>query len=286
METIFSYLDYRKYLRDWYEERKARNSFISYRFMGGEVGLDASFLVKVLQGQLHVSQKSVGRLCAFLRLDDKEKEYFELLVSYNRAIKASDSKVYYNSLISLRTPYIKKIDADKYEFFSQWYYIAVYELLRCHPFTGDFRDLGKRLLPAISASEAKTAVSLLERLGFVVKNDSGGYTIKDASVSTGDTWMSMAISEYQKKLIAMGMDSIDALSMDDRDISTVSLSLSKATFKSVHERLKVVRKELLEIARLELNPEIVYQINFQVFPLSCDPATYPDKAHQQNKVSP
>ena len=273
MNTIFTYLNYRQYLRDWYEERKTANSFISYRYIGGKVGLDASFLVKVLQEQVHLSTKSIPRFIEFLKLDGKEKEYFDLLISYNRAKKLSDSRLYYDRLLTMRMPHIKTIDADKYEFFNHWYYIATYELLRCHSFQGDFRDLGKRLRPAISVSEAKAAVALLERIGFIEKNGTGGYTIKDASVSTGDSWISVAIREYQKKVIAMGIDAVDTIPKEQRDISTVTVSLSKNTIDSVRERIQTMRKELLEIARLDQNPDMVYQINFQVFPLSSDPST-------------
>lgn len=270
MDSIYTYLDYRHFLRDWYEDRKTKNSFISYRYIGNKVGLDASFLVKVLQEQTHLSSKSVARFVEFLHLDGKEKEYFELLISYNRAKKASDTKLYFDRLLFLRIPHIKKIDADKYDFFNQWFYTAVYEVLRCYRFNGNYRELAHKLKPSISVTEAKNAVALLERLGFVVQEASGYYSVKDASISTGDRWLSQTINEYQKKMIAMGIEGIDTIPKEDRDISTVSISLSKKTFESICERIQTMRKELLEIASLEQNPEIVYQINFQVFPLSTD----------------
>ena len=50
MISIYDYLDYRKFLSDWFDESKKRNSFVSYRYVSGKVHLDASFLVKVFQG--------------------------------------------------------------------------------------------------------------------------------------------------------------------------------------------------------------------------------------------
>ncbi len=267
---IFAYLDYRKYLSDWYHEKKSTNTFISYRYLGNKVGLDASFLVKLFQEQVHLSQKSNSRFIEFLNLNSKEKEYLEVLISYNRAKKSSEVQIYYQRLISLRMPHIKKIESDQYEFFNHWFYTAIYEVMRCHNFKGDFRELGRKLRPSISAIEAKNAVKLLERLGFVSIEPGGKYQVKDASLSTGESWMSKAISEYQKKLIGMGIEAIENISKEDRDISTVTVSLSRGTFDTVRERIQSMRKELLELASLEKNPSLVYQMNFQIFPLSMD----------------
>ena len=80
--------------------------------------------------------------------------------------------------------------------------------------------------------------------------------------------MSAAIRKYQKETIELGGAAIDGISKEERDISTVTLSLSRATFDAVRERIKTMRHELLEIARNDQELEAVYQINFQVFPLS------------------
>ena len=53
-----------------------------------------------------------------------------------------------------------------------------------------------------------------------------------------------------------------------RDISTTSVSLSEPTFEAIRERIADMRKEVLEIARNDENIIAVYQINFQVFPVT------------------
>jgi uncharacterized protein (TIGR02147 family) len=44
MKSIFEYLDYRDFLKDFYEEKKAQRSFFSYRLFGAKIGLDACYL--------------------------------------------------------------------------------------------------------------------------------------------------------------------------------------------------------------------------------------------------
>jgi len=54
----------------------------------------------------------------------------------------------------------------------------------------------------------------------------------------------------------------------DRDISSLTLCLSRGGLRAFKERIQRVRRELLELSALETDPEQVVQINFQLFPLS------------------
>ncbi len=49
MLSIFDYLDYRIFLKDFYEKKKNENSFYSYRYMGNKVGVDPGNIVKIFQ---------------------------------------------------------------------------------------------------------------------------------------------------------------------------------------------------------------------------------------------
>ena len=54
----------------------------------------------------------------------------------------------------------------------------------------------------------------------------------------------------------------------DRDISSLTLCLSRGGLRAFKERIQRVRRELLELSALESDPEQVVQLNFQLFPLS------------------
>ncbi|HUI93994.1 MAG TPA: TIGR02147 family protein [Chitinivibrionales bacterium] len=268
MKSLFEYLEYREYLKDHYEFNKQRYPFFSYRYIAGKTGLDASFYVKVLQKQLHISDKAVVALAAFLKLNKKETEYFRLLVRFNRVKQQDKSKQYFEKLIELREPRINTLDSAKYEFFNKWYYIAIRELLNCYRFSGDYRELAAKLNPPISVPDAKRAVELLERLSLIKKGSDGVYRLADQFVTTGESWNSIAIENFQKQAIALAGESIARIPKALRETSTVTVSISRKGFEAMKERLKEVRKELLEIARLDENPDGVYHVNFQVFPLT------------------
>jgi len=53
-----------------------------------------------------------------------------------------------------------------------------------------------------------------------------------------------------------------------RNHSTLTLSISQGEYRWIKEELGSLRKKILEMARGALNPDRVYQINVNVFPLS------------------
>jgi uncharacterized protein (TIGR02147 family) len=270
--SIFKYLDYREYLKDHYEASKRRSSFFSYRYISVKTGLDASFYVKVLQKQMHLSLKSLPGIVSFLGLNKKECEYFTLLVRFNRAKQQDETRLYFEKLIELRelSNNTSTLIADKYEYFSKWYYVALRELLNYYSFKGDFKSLGEQLNPPISEAKAKKAIELLERLDLVKKNEKGEFELTEKFITTGESWNSLAIENFQKEMIRMAETSIDRLPKKDRETSTVTISMSRSSFNAMKDRLREFRKELLEMARMEQEPDGVFQMNFQIFPLTGD----------------
>jgi uncharacterized protein (TIGR02147 family) len=271
MKPVFDYLEYRDYLKSHYEYNKERYPFYSYRYIGAKTGLDASFYVKVLQKQIHVSNKAIPALISFLKLNKKEGEYFKLLVRFNKAKQQEEMKLYFEKLIEMREPLTHALDADRYEFFSKWYYIAMRELLNCYRFDGNYKALAMKLDPPISAAQARKAVELLVRLSLIKKREDGSYELTDQFVTTGESWNSIAIENFQKESIRLAGESIVRIPKQNRETSTVTVSASWECFTAMKERLREVRKELLEMAKLDESPQSVFQINFQIFPLTTDP---------------
>ena len=63
--NIYDYSDYRNFLQDFYELEKSLDSSFSYRVFAAAVEMDASLLLKILQGKRHVSTKSIESFVQF-----------------------------------------------------------------------------------------------------------------------------------------------------------------------------------------------------------------------------
>jgi len=270
MIDIFEYLEYQDFLRDHYKNSKNNQRFFSFRYIALKTGLDASFYVKVLNKQKHISESAIPALASFLKLNKRESEYFSALVRFNKAKRPEQERLYFEKLLALRNPVSKTLDKDKYDYFSSWRNVAVWEELKVIAFKGNYSDLAARLVPSISPAQAKSAVRLLEKLNMIVHEKDGTYRVTDEFISSDGVTRAMAVRAFQKELSLLAADAIERIPKEQRDISTLTLSTSAACLEAIRDRLTEVRHELMEMVKKDGAAEEVYQLNFQIFPLTCN----------------
>lgn len=270
MKSVYEYLEYREYLNDYYLFRKKKRDSFSLRFFGDKIQIDASYLSKIMKLERHISTKSLPLLCDYLKLPYEEENYLCHLVAFNKSKKEVEREIFFKKLISLRPRKQRNLERSQYEFYSEWYYSALRSILEFTEFyEGDsYRDLGEQLSPPISAREAKKGIELLKHLELIAQNDEGRYIIADKAISSGDSWRSVAINAYQKKVIELSADSIDNHPKEIRDISTVTMNITESEFVEIKKMIKEFRSSVIEYVNEAAEPDQTYQLNMQLIPLS------------------
>lgn len=263
MKRLFEYFDYQEFLREYYEEKKRKNPYMSYRYLGQHLKLDPGFLLKVLQGKLHLADRSIGIICSFLKFTEPESRYFEMLVKYNKAKTTSDIKLYFEKLTALRETRARPVEESQYAFYQKWYHSAIHALLSIYEFKGNYKELASLLTPSITAMQARESIKLLKKIGLIKFGDDGVYRPTDAFVTTGEKWRSVAIRDFQKETIKLSEQSLDLHEKERRDISTVTVALSAKDLTEIRERIRQFRKSILTLDNDNV-PDTVYQVNIQV----------------------
>jgi len=256
-------------MKDAYDERRKANPNFSYRFIAARVGFASpGFFTNVLKGKKDISLKLAHKFAELFKLGRKEKDYFEALVLFKKAASTSEKKEYLDRMLALRGTRIKKLGAEQYEYFEKWYYTAVREAMALQPFRGDYRALAALINPPITVPEAKKAVDVLERLGLVKPDSDGVYERTDAVVSAGDEISKVLLNAFQIQAMDLAKHALDHLPSRTRNFSTLTLSISGTTYSAMVEELRAFRRRLLEMAKNSDEPDRIYQMNFQVFPLT------------------
>jgi len=269
LPEIFEYYDHRQYLRDMYAALKKKNPSFSYRYIAKRAGFSSpSFFVKVLEGTNQLNMNTILTLAEVFKLSEKDKEYFELMVLYNQAQSQQEKKYFLEKIAAIKRIHVKSMDPYQFEFFNNWYNAAILELMDFVSYNGDNKELALLVDPPIKVSEAKRSIALLEKLGLIRRREDGFYEKTNATLSTGYDAHSVAIQQFQIETMELGKQAIDRHKKEDREIATLTLSVSEDLMDRVKDKLKYVRRQILEMARLDERAKRVYQINFQVFPLS------------------
>ena len=268
MISIFSYLDYIKFLHDLFVDRKKDMKFFSHRYLSLRIGLKSSgHILYVMQGKRRLTENVALKIAEFLKFTKNETDYFKLLVHYENAKKADEKQYFFERMALLRKKVMKKVPPRQYQFYEKWYYSAILEIIAIIPFKDDFAMLARSLIPAISVKEAKAAVRLLEKLGLIIPDERGWYAKADTILTAGAHWYSSVIRNLQSTFIDMSKEALTSCPPSIRDISTCTVSISESSLELIREKIDNLRSEILSIAALDEKPEHVYQCNFQVFPL-------------------
>ncbi len=269
MKDIFEYLDYRKYLSDFFVEQRKSTPFFSFRYAESRVGIDASNLSKIVQGKRHITSGSLDNVVELLKLNEREAEYFNLLYLFSKTRSQKKNREYFEQLMSFNAVTMSKISTSRHEYYKQWYYSAALALLYFFRVDKDsYESIAKKLEPQITPEQAKKAVELLLRLNFISVDDSGYFTHTDSIITSGEQWKSVAIETFQRQTLELALRALDEVAIEERYISTLTVTLSDESYQKVRAITAEYRKAVLKAVSESYDTDRVYQINLQLFPMS------------------
>jgi uncharacterized protein (TIGR02147 family) len=146
----------------------------------------------------------------------------------------------------------------------------VRSLINMRGFNGDYHVLAKSVRPRITPGQARKAVELLERLGFI-KKQKGGYVITGKSITTEPEVESLAVLNLHKQAGELALKSLEELPKKQRNVTGLTLGISKQVYERICKEIEAFRSRLLQMAEADEAADTVYQLNFQFFPLSTPP---------------
>lgn len=273
MKSIYEYTNYRLFLKDYYEEQKAEKGF-TYRDFSRLTGMNStSWLLHLIKGSKNLSTDSVIRVAKALKFSKAEADYFEMMVPFTQARTNGVKDHYYQRMLGLKRKLkIAKIGEEQYDYYLKWYHPVIRSMVSKVDFSDgkggdDFSLLGRCLLPSIPARDAKKSVQLLEKLGLILRDKTSRYVQSSAVISTGDEVASLNVINYHKQVSRLAEGAHDLSLKEERDISALTLGISEDDFLRIKGRIQAFRKEIMDLATASQDPDRVYQLNFQLFPV-------------------
>jgi uncharacterized protein (TIGR02147 family) len=274
--TVYDYTNYRSFLKDKFRELKQKNPSLSYRSFNRLAGIKSSgFLKLVIDGKRNLADEGISMLAQGFRLGEAERRYFELLVKFNQAKNPEEKNRIFRELSqNRRFIAAKPLTAAQYHLFSNWYYVAILEMIRIE--TKEVRNIAwlrTHLNPPVPLKEIKRAVAELKQLDLLEERKNGELFRKEAMLSTEDEVRSISVANFHVQMSKMAGRAVMKEKASDREFSALTIVTSQKSFQKAKLEIQNFRKKLHSILEQEESEakSFVAQINFQLFKLSKDP---------------
>jgi uncharacterized protein (TIGR02147 family) len=269
---VFAYLDYRTFLRDWFDARKAANPRFSHRLFARLAGhRSPSQLLLVIQGKRNLTAESTDAYCRAMGLGLADAAFFRALVHLDQAkTNAERNDAWQQISASRRFLRARSIEGRGFEALSTWYMPAVRELAQRPDFRPDPAWIARAVRPRIKPSEAKRALTVLLELGLLVR-DGDDVVVGDATYATPHEVAGLAVHNYHRGMLERAIDSIDGSEPEERHLCAVTAAVPESLLPRLKEELDRVQERLLDLCDGALEAaagERVVQLSLAMFPLS------------------
>ena len=268
-DSIYLYEDYRSYLKDFFAFRKKEERGFTHRVFAQRAGFSSSsFCLHVMEGRKNISGTSVAKFVAALGLEGAAARYFETLVWYNQAKTLHDRERFFSELNRIRrNSQFYRVGKRQFILYSEWYFPVIRELAVYGDWHGDYRVLGRMVQPPLSPEKARKAMGALIDAGLLIRNEDGTLRQNSRVVSAGNA-PAVIVNKLKKDFLLRAIDAEEKFRKPAKYSSSATLSMSMRNFEKAKGMIDTLRQQLLAMAMDDPEVEKVFQVNFQLFPLS------------------
>ena len=277
MKEIIEYTDYRKFIQDYYDERK-RSSAFTWRDFAREAGFSSAVYLKyVCEGKKNLSVGAAGSVASAMGLAGFESTYFVLMVSYAHAKGDEAKRAAFEERCALaRAHKVRVLGNEEFDYFKSWKNPVLRELAPHMPGAKPL-EMAHACKQKISAAEVSETLDFLVRSKLLKKDREGNYRQTDKSISMGPVdAVPVAARDMQRQMGEFAVKALD-LPLSERDMSGLTLGLTRRAYERIRKELADCRRRIVAIAAEYDETEQVYRLNLQLFPMS-------EKLNTENKI--
>ncbi|MBQ2559379.1 MAG: TIGR02147 family protein [Fibrobacter sp.] len=268
MKEIVEYTDYRKYIQDYYDERKRSSAFSWQKFAQNAGFSSAVFLKYVCEGKKNLSVGAAGSVASAMGLAGFEQTYFVLMVSYAHAKDDKTKRAAFEERCALAKAHkVHVIGNDEFDYFKSWKNPVLREIAPHMPGAKPL-EMARACEPAISAAEVSETLNFLVKMKLLKKDKDGNYHQTDKAVTMASMdAIPVAARDLQRQMGEFAIRALD-LPLSERTMSGFVLGLTERSYERIRKEMSDFYRRVVAIATEEDETERVYRLNMQLFPMS------------------
>ena len=268
MKEIVEYTDYRKYIQDYYDERK-RTSAFSWHMFAQKAGFASDVYLKyVCEGKKNLSVGSAGSVANAMGLVGFEYEYFVLMVSYAHAKSNEAKKAAFEERCALAMAHkIRVLGGEEFKYFKSWKNSVIRELAPHMPGAKPL-EMAHACKPKISAAEVSETLDFLVKAKLLKKDKDGNYHQTDKAIKMAPVEaVPLAARDLQRQMAEFAVKALN-LPLSERDMSGLTMGVTHRSYERIKKELADCRRRIMAIVTEDDDTEQVYRLNLQLFPMT------------------
>ena len=261
--NIFSYSDYRDYTKDYYHQKKSLNPTYSMSILAGKIGISKMAIKYLIDKKRHISDKKIPLLIKALDfLSPIQAKYFSTLVRFNKSDTTENKDYYFKKMQAIQGSPLKDhiLSHKDAGLFQDWYYPVILEMSYLRQFKKDPEWIKKHMLFNISLEEIRDAVAFLDKHEFI-KASSETWGKK---VIVPESMRSHLYKRFCQRQLLIAKDAMNLLPIDERESSSLTISVDDAAFLKAKNLLKNLRIQLHEALANKRKGNRVIQLTTQL----------------------
>lgn len=269
--NIYEYLDFRKFLSDLMQDWKGTRPGFNLRQFIQRAGIKSQgYLKMVIDGDRRLTPAMTEAFCQAFEIKGHDRLYFQTLVDYNQAREPDKKDEFFKLLNELR-PRSQRFSLEKrhHRYLTRDYYVTIREMVTLDDFREDYDWIGKRCAPPVSAGEAREAVATLIELGLLKRDDAGKLISSQDFVQTADRNTQVVEAyHFHDAVLNKARYMLGYLDQEKRSYQAMTLSLPKSLVPEILDKYYELRDLIVKRANEIKVSDEVYQIGFQIFPVT------------------
>jgi uncharacterized protein (TIGR02147 family) len=268
MKEIVEYTDYRKFIQDYYDERKRCSAF-SWHAFAQKAGFSSDVYLKyVCEGKKNLSVGSAGSVASAMGLVGFEYDYFVLMVSYAHAKNDEAKRAAFEERCALAQAHKMRVLGDEeFNYFKSWKNSVIRELAPHMPGAKPL-EIARACKQKISAAEVSETLDFLVKAKLLKKDKSGNYQQTDKAIKMAPVEVvPLAARDLQRQMGEFAIQSLD-LPLSERVMSGYTLGLTHRAYERIKKEVDEFYRRVVAIATEEDETDRVYRLNLQLFPMS------------------
>lgn len=286
LPSVFDYLDYRRYLADYFFTRKMIDARFSIRAFASKAGLplsNSSFFSKVIAGKRNLTLDLQFKIAKAMKLGASEIPYFGLLVRFNQSKDPESKNHLYSELAKYSRSKARIIAKDGYEYYSKWHHSIIRAFFGIDRKESNAAAIGRKIFPQVPGKDVEEAIRLLLELGLISKT-ANGYALREANIATERENKDFVGKVRILEMLRLAQEVFNHVPARDREFSAMTVFISKPGYEAVQEKIRAFREELKTLVAADKDEDRIYTLGMQFFPNNVLPEWGPDTVPVRSEI--